>query len=155
MRWIVAGFCVAAVAGGAVQAQPAYQQPAYQQPPSQQQPYRQQPSYREPDINAKLIRLHEDLRLSANQEPAWHDYAAAVAPDPQTLARHRATTQLLPQVPTPRRIALIEATMAQDAVDFRRQGVAVNAFYGQLSAEQQRIFDRDTLPSGVDTPQTQ
>ena len=46
--------------------------------------------------------------------------------------------------------------MAQDAVDFQGgKAAAVNAFYGQLSAEQQRIFDRDTLPSGAETPQTQ
>ncbi|HEX5262586.1 MAG TPA: Spy/CpxP family protein refolding chaperone, partial [Phenylobacterium sp.] len=100
-------------------------------------------------------RLHDDLRLNDSQETAWRDYTIAMAPDPQTLARHRATTELLPLVPTPRRVALIEATMAQDAVDFRRQGAAVNAFYARLNPEQQRIFDRDTLPSGVETRQTQ
>jgi hypothetical protein len=98
-------------------------------------------------VNAELIRLHDDLRLSDSQEQAWKDYTAAIAPDPQTQARHRATQELLPMVPTPRRIALIEATMAEDSRDFQRQGAAVKAFYGKLTAEQQRTFDRDTLPS--------
>lgn len=101
-------------------------------------------------VSAELLRLHDDLRLSDSQEAAWHDYTTAIAPDPQTLARHRATSELLPMVPTPRRIALIEATMAQDTLDFRRQSAAVNAFYGKLTPEQQRVFDRDTLPSDAD-----
>lgn len=124
MRWIVLGFCFAMAAGGATQAAQA--------------------------VSADLIRLHDDLRLSDSQEAAWREYTTAIAPDPQTLARHRATQELLPLVPTPRRIALIEATMAQDELDFRRQGAAVNAFYGKLTPEQQKMFDRDTLPSTSD-----
>jgi len=101
-------------------------------------------------VSADLIRLHDDLQLTDAQEPAWHDYTVAIAPNPQLQARHQATTELLPMVPTPRRIALIEATMAQDDLDFRKQGAAVNAFYGKLTPEQQKVFDRDTLPSGSD-----
>jgi hypothetical protein len=101
-------------------------------------------------VSAELIRLHDDLKLNDSQEAAWHDYAIAIAPDSQQQARHRATTELLPLVPTPRRIALIEATMAQDAVDFRRQSAAVTAFYGKLTPTQQKIFDQDTLPQGPD-----
>jgi hypothetical protein len=101
-------------------------------------------------VNAELIRLHDDLRLSESQEADWRAYTTAIAPDRQAVARHRATTELLPMVPTPRRIALIEATMAQDASDFRRQGAAVNAFYDKLTVEQQKTFDRDTAPSQSD-----
>jgi hypothetical protein len=101
-------------------------------------------------VSAELIRLHDDLKLSDSQETAWRDYTTAIAPDPQQAARHRATTELLPMVPTPRRIALIEATMAQDAIDFKRQSAAVTAFYAKLTLGQQKIFDQDTLPSGSD-----
>ncbi len=101
-------------------------------------------------VSAELIRLHDDLKLSDSQEAAWRDYVTAMAPDPQQTARHRATTELLPLVPTPRRIALIEATMAHDAIDFKRQSAAVTAFYGKLTPAQQRIFDQDTLPPGSD-----
>ena len=101
-------------------------------------------------VNADLIRLHDELHLTETQEPAWRDYTNAIAPDPQTEARHRATEELLPMVPTPRRIALIEATMAQDNLDFKKQSAAVNAFYNKLSPDQQKVFDRDTLPSDTD-----
>jgi periplasmic protein CpxP/Spy len=120
MRWVALGFCLVMGAAGAARAAEA--------------------------VSAELIRLHDDLHLSEVQEAAWRDYTTAIAPDPQQQARHRATTELLPLVPTPRRVALIEATMAQDAADFRRQGAAVTAFYGKLTPAQQKIFDQDTLP---------
>ncbi len=101
-------------------------------------------------VSAELIRLHDDLHLAAGQESAWTDYLRAITPDPQVEARHRATQELMPMVPTPRRIALIEATMTQDELDFRRQGEAVKAFYGKLTPDQQKVFDRDTLPSEND-----
>ena len=99
------------------------------------------------DASARLGQLHDDLGLRADQESAWRDYAAAVAPDPQADARRRATNELLPNIPTPRRIALIEASLAQDVADLRRQGAAVMAFYSRLSPDQQRTFDVETLPS--------
>ena len=101
-------------------------------------------------VNAELLRLHDDLHLTDSQEAAWRDYTRAIAPTPEAAQRHRATTELLPAIPTPRRIALIEATMTQDAADFRRQGAAVTDFYGKLTAEQQRTFDRETLPSDAE-----
>jgi hypothetical protein len=104
------------------------------------------PALAQQAVNAELIRLHDDLHLSANQEAAWRDYTRAIAPSSQAQARHRAADQLMPLVPAPRRIALMEATMTRDLDDFRRQGQAVVAFYNQLTPEQQRTFDRETLP---------
>ena len=128
MRRIVLGFSVAAAMVGAAGLATAASLP----------------------VSPELIRLHDDLRLDAGQESAWSDYVRAIAPDPNVEARHRATQELLPMVPTPRRIALIEATMQQDDMDFRRQGEAVKVFYAKLSPEQQKVFDRDTLPSAQD-----
>jgi periplasmic protein CpxP/Spy len=121
MRWIVIGFCAGLVFAPAAQAQEA--------------------------VSAQLIKLHDDLNLSPDQEGAWRAYATAIAPSAQTDARHRATGDLLPMVPTPRRIALVEANMADDQADFRRQAQAVLAFYDRLTANQQRTFDRDTVPA--------
>jgi hypothetical protein len=124
MRWVILGVCLGLMAPGVSVAAEA--------------------------VSADLIRLHDDLRLTDAQEGAWRDYATAIAPNSQMAARHNATQELLPLVPTPRRIALIEATMNQDAADFRRQGEAVIAFYGQLTPTQQATFDRETLPSPSD-----
>jgi hypothetical protein len=120
MRWLALSCCLVLWAPGALAAEPA--------------------------VSADLLRLHDDLHLSEAQEAGWRDYTVAIAPDPQMAARHRAAADLLPAVPTPRRIALMQATMDSDAVDFRRHAAAVIAFYGQLTPAQQRTFDLETAP---------
>jgi hypothetical protein len=100
----------------------------------------------EDPMGAQMFRLHENLHLAPDQEGSWRDYTAAIAANPQTEARHKATADLLPLVPTPRRIALIQASMAKDAEDFARQGAAVVSFYKVLTPSQQQTFDLDTAP---------
>jgi len=95
--------------------------------------------------------LHDALNLMPAQEAAFRAYAAAVTPSREAEARQEATDRMLPDLPTPRRVALIQAAMEKDAEDFKRQGAAVNAFYAQLTPDQQRIFDRETVPS-ADAP---
>jgi hypothetical protein len=130
MRWIILGVFLGAMTSSAALAG---------QPPGEQ------------PVTTELIRLHDDLRLSNGQEADWKAYTQAVAPSQDMLARHRATSELLPLVPTPRRIALVEATMAQDNLDFKRQSAAVNAFYDKLTPDQRKVFDRETLPSPSDS----
>jgi hypothetical protein len=95
-----------------------------------------------PDLSA----LHDALRLTPPQEDAWRAYTAAITPDPQAEARHRAAAMMIPTLPTPRRVDLINAEMAEDQAAVRRQGEAVKAFYATLTPEQQRTFDRQTAP---------
>ncbi len=98
------------------------------------------------DASSMLARLHDDLRLSADQEGAWSQYAQAMQAAGQAQARHQAAQALMPQEPTPRRLALVDAAMTEDLADFHRQSQAVMAFYDRLTPTQQRTFDRDTLP---------
>lgn len=130
MRLFASALCLSlALAAGAASAQ---QPTAGQEPP------------------VRMTQLHDALHLTADQEQAWRAYASAVTPDPYAQARHQAAQRMLPQLPTPRRIALIDATMSQDLTDFRRQGQAVTAFYARLTPDQQKVFDRETVPA---TPQ--
>jgi hypothetical protein len=135
MRWTVLACALAS--GLAISASGAAAAPA-------------RPPERPPAVSADLLRLHDDLQLSEGQEAGWRDYTQAIAPDPQVEARHRATADLLPAVPTPRRIALMQATMESDAADFRRHATAVIAFYNQLTPAQQRTFDQETAPRAED-----
>lgn len=96
-----------------------------------------------------LGRLHDDLRLNATQEAAWREFAAAVETPLQSEQRRRAAEQMMPTLATPRRIALMQATVAADLADLRRTGAAVLRFYNQLSPGQQQTFDRDTLPAAL------
>ena len=93
-----------------------------------------------------LSKLHDDLRLTPEQADAWRRYAAAMDDQGQMQARRKAAELMLPQLQTPRRLALMQATMADELGDFNRQSVAIDAFYGSLTPDQQRTFDRDTLP---------
>ncbi len=96
-----------------------------------------------------LMRLHDALHLTADQESGWRDYTASLAPDPQSEQRRQAADQLLPSLATPRRIALLHAMMQEDAADLDRKGAAVVGFYTRLTPDQQRLFDRQTLPANV------
>ncbi|MBS0409183.1 MAG: Spy/CpxP family protein refolding chaperone [Proteobacteria bacterium] len=93
----------------------------------------------------RLGQLHDALHLTPEQEDAWRDYMAAIASNRQGEARHRAAQAMMPKLSTPRRIALMDATLEQDLADLRREGQAVVAFYGHLTAAQQAVFDRQTL----------
>lgn len=102
------------------------------------------------DTSRQLARLHDALHLTPAQDGAWRDYVAAVTPTAEATDRRRSMEEMMPQLPTPRRIALIEASMARDEADFHREGQAVIAFYQQLTPEQQRTFDTETLPAAND-----
>jgi hypothetical protein len=95
----------------------------------------------------QFSKLHDDLRLTADQDPDWRQYLAAVSGNGQIQAQRQSAEMLLPQLQTPRRLALMDATMTQELADFRRQGQATAAFYNKLTPDQQRTFDRETLPN--------
>jgi hypothetical protein len=94
----------------------------------------------------QLSKLHDDLRLTAAQNDAWRMYVRAIGDSGQMQARRRSAEEMLPQLATPRRLALMDATMTDELADFHRQSTAIQAFYGRLTPEQQRTFDRDTAP---------
>lgn len=93
---------------------------------------------------AKLSSLHDALHLTGAQEDGWRAYVAAISPDPGADARHRETSRMMPTLPTPRRVDLINAEVDADAAQVHRQGAAVKAFYASLTPDQQRTFDRQT-----------
>ena len=103
-------------------------------------------SAQQQDASSMINRLHDDLRLTAEQEPAWRQYQSAMQDNAQAQARRESTQRMLPQLQTPRRLALIEAAMSQDLSDFRRQSQVVVAFYERLTPAQQRTFDRELTP---------
>ena len=103
-------------------------------------------SAQQQDGSSMINRLHDDLRLTAEQEPAWRQYQSAMQDTAGSQARRESTQRMLPQLQTPRRLALIEAAMSQDLSDFRRQSQAVVAFYDRLTPAQQRTFDRELTP---------
>lgn len=94
-----------------------------------------------------LQQLHDSLRLSPQQEEAWRAYASAIAPDPAQQGRARQAQMLMPNLTTPRRLALMRAQMQADLTAFDHDVQAVTAFYDQLSLDQQHTFDVQTAPT--------
>jgi len=99
-----------------------------------------------------LARLQQALHLSAQQMDAWRAYQSATAPNAQQQAREASAQQMIPQLPTPRRIALMQAVMEDRLAEFRRRSTGVETFYRQLTPDQQRIFDRETSPTASRDP---
>lgn len=93
-----------------------------------------------------LQQLHGNLRLSPSQEGAWNTFQQSMQADPQQMARARDADAKMPGLTGPQRMELAIG-MAQDNLDgMRRRGEALKTFYATLSPEQQKVFDRDTLP---------
>lgn len=90
--------------------------------------------------------LHQALNLNGMQENAWRAYRAQLATPSQAQERRRAAQRLFPTLNAVQRMDLVEAEMKQDLIDLDRQSKALKAFYAALTPEQQRIFDKRTLP---------
>jgi len=98
-------------------------------------------------VNAQsqqLNELRDALHLTAAQQAAWRDFAAASAPDAEREARERSAEEMLPKLPAPRRVDLSIAVAKSDLESLERRGAALKAFYAQLTPTQQAIFDRET-----------
>src|SRR3974377_1517335 len=100
----------------------------------------QQPGAQSQQLND----LHDALHLTAAQQGAWRDFAAASAPDAEREARERSAEEMLPNLPAPRRVDLSIAVARSDLESLERRGAALKAFYAQLTPTQQAIFDRET-----------
>ena len=95
----------------------------------------------------QLGRLKDALRLETRQGPAWAAYQTAVTPSQEEQSRQMSARRMLPSLPTPRRMALMDAVMQDGQAAFRRREAATLAFYDQLTPEQQKTFDRLTAPT--------
>lgn len=90
----------------------------------------------------RQARLHDLLKLTAQQESAWASYQAAIAP--------AATGGMLPdraaiaKMSAPDRLAKKLDLSKQHLARMEAHLTALTAFYSQLTAEQKAIFDDNT-----------
>ncbi|MCG2584890.1 Spy/CpxP family protein refolding chaperone [Massilia sp. TS11] len=93
---------------------------------------------------AHLTKLHDDLKLTANQEAAWTAFKTAMTPPPRT-----AQTPVDPSTLTaPQRADRMVERAKTMLAHAQAHADAVKAFYAVLTAEQKKIFDTDTLHAG-------
>ena len=123
--------------------------PAVAQAPAAQRPPAQRPATQTPAAaqtqDSRLQGLHDALRLSAGQEPAWRKFEAAASTDQaQEQAREQRAAQMMPTLTAPRRVDLSIALLRSELAALEARGAAVKVFYAVLTPTQQATFDQQT-----------
>ena len=99
------------------------------------------PAKRAERFEQRQQKLHDALKLTANQEAAWKTYIAAIAPKQPV---GRADRVSFKELPAPERmekwIELSKARLQQQETRL----AALKTFYATLTPEQQKIFDEQT-----------
>lgn len=107
-------------------------------------PERAQMQAKMADMYAKRqARLHDLLKLTAQQESAWATYQAAIKPaagDHAWPERGAAAKMTAPE-----RLSKMLEHHKQRQAKMEAHLAALNTFYGQLSSEQKAVFDDHTM----------
>lgn len=94
------------------------------------------------DMFAKhQAKLHDLLKLTAAQEPAWTTYQAAIKPAAPA-AHDRAAFAAMP---APERLGKMIEMGKQHVASMEAHLTALNAFYATLTPEQKAVFDANTM----------
>ncbi len=89
-----------------------------------------------------LNELKGKLKLEANQDTAWNNFAQSMQPPTHPMAHpDRAAMEKLT---TPERIDQMQARKAQRDAEMQKRADATKTFYAALNASQQKIFDTET-----------
>ncbi len=94
--------------------------------------------------------LKAKLNLNAAQEGAWNDYLAAMQPPANGMMgksrdERRKMFEELKAMTTPQRLDQMAAMKAERDTQMDRRHQATRNFYDTLTAEQQKVFDTNTM----------
>ena len=96
------------------------------------------------------IELKAKLHLAPAQEPAWNFFIQGMKV-PATPLAQPVDREALAKLSTPERMekmnAVHEANLATMQAHIKQRTEATRTFYNQLSVEQQKVFDAETLPA--------
>jgi protein CpxP len=99
------------------------------------------PAKRAEHIEQHQQKLHDALKLTANQEPAWKTYIAATKPQEPA---GRADRVALKELSAPERMEKrLEMSKTRTAHQETRLA-ALKTFYAVLTPEQQKVFDQQS-----------
>jgi hypothetical protein len=97
----------------------------------------------------RQVELKTKLHLAAAQEPAWNAFMQGMKVPTKPLAQP-IDREALAKLNTPERMekmnAIHETNLSAMQTHIKQRTEATRAFYNQLSVEQQKIFDAETLP---------
>jgi Spy/CpxP family protein refolding chaperone len=90
----------------------------------------------------RQAKLHDELKLTKAQEPAWSTFVNAVKPTPLANRPDRATWASLS---APARMEKMIAMSKERTARLEQHLQALNTFYATLTPEQKKVMDRHTL----------
>lgn len=91
-------------------------------------------------------RLHDKLKLTAAQEPAWATFTAANAPK-KPMGDWKAKREAMAKLSAPERMEQWIAMSKERIADQESRLASLKTFYAVLTPEQKKVFD-DSVPGG-------
>ncbi len=89
----------------------------------------------------RMGKLHEKLKLSAAQEPAWTTFVAAMTPAART--HHAVDRAAIAAMPAPERLEKRISMAKTHVTAMEAKLAALKAFYAVLTPEQKKTFDEN------------
>ncbi|CAN1497756.1 Spy/CpxP family protein refolding chaperone [Limnohabitans sp. B9-3] len=97
----------------------------------------------------RQVELKAKLHLTEVQEPAWRSFVEGMKVPAKPLGQ-QIEREVLAKLSTPERMEKMgvvhEANLAAMQAHIKQRTEATRTFYNQLSVEQQKVFDAETLP---------
>jgi Spy/CpxP family protein refolding chaperone len=90
----------------------------------------------------RQAKLHDELKLTSAQEPAWNAFVNAVKPTPLADRPDRAAWAAMT---APARMEKLIALSKEHTARMEQHLQALNKFYATLTPEQKKVFDQHTL----------
>ncbi|MGB3071029.1 MAG: Spy/CpxP family protein refolding chaperone [Ottowia sp.] len=154
-RLFLAGLLAATLGATAMAQTPPPAAPAAGEAPAQPAAGKQRPHMNPEQFRQRMAEHHAKrmnelkakLQLTPPQENAWNTYTAAMQP-PARDGHQRMDREAFGKLTTPERIDRMQAMQAERQTAMRQRGEATKAFYAQLTPEQQKTFDSETLRHG-------
>lgn len=103
------------------------------------------PAKRAEHIAQRQQKLHDALKLTAAQEPAWNTYIAAIKPQTPAGRTDRISFR---ELPAPERMEKMLELQKERLAKQENRLAALKTFYAVLTPEQQKTFDAATVRQG-------
>lgn len=100
---------------------------------------------RQAHMAQRQARLHDQLKLSAEQEPAWAAWTAASKPGERPARGERGQWA---SKSAPERMEMQLEMARKHVASMETRLAALNTFYATLSPEQKKVFDENTMRRG-------
>lgn len=91
----------------------------------------------------RMADLKQRLQITSAQEGAWNQFVSAMQP-PARQPEPGADRHAFERLTTPERLDRMQAMQTERQNRMAARNQAIKQFYGQLSAEQQKVFDQQT-----------